>query len=225
MTVLLVRVTSAHDFSRVCFLSHVCADIPTNERVTLLCAFINENNKFQNVTGILGQLSNPMDTSQVLMNLTFQSINERVEHYSEASLSYNFHMGNVLSQPVQMEMRVLYFEEGDDDRLYSNLFFNETVQLVNPLQGSVTVESTFQVLFAVGVIGVVVMVLAGERVMELISPSKSAAGAAASEQGFGQNLRVPEGAQAKRSRAGKGSAPNSVTRQRKRGGGKKKKTN
>jgi len=43
------------------------------------------------------------------MNLTFQSINERVEHYSESTLSYAFHMGNVLSQPVQMEMRVLYF--------------------------------------------------------------------------------------------------------------------
>jgi len=107
--------------------------------------------------------------------------------------------------------------------LYSSLFFNETVQLVNPLQGSVTVESTFQVLFAVGVVGLIVMVLAGERVMAFVNPETGSKGAPATEQGFGQNVKVQEGARGRQADAGK-VAGTAVKRKSRGSKGKGKKT-
>jgi len=123
------------------------------EPVTVLIGFANKADETFNITAIGAQFHSPYDHSYFIQNFTRKFVSVTAEPNQQVTLEYKFTPDkNLEPLPFWLSGWIVY--NGTDGELYSNIFFNNTIEVIEK-PGEADTRRFFTVLTLVAIAGLV----------------------------------------------------------------------
>jgi len=134
------------------FPDHPTKQFPAGEEIKVVISAHNDASKPYNITAVMGSLNSPMDFDLYIQNFTQQVYFRLLPAGEELSVEYKFRPDPILSPREFIVALHLIYEDPEDNRMHSNLVFNQTVDIVE-MDKLIDTEMLFLYIMMAAVVG------------------------------------------------------------------------
>jgi len=153
-----LAVAASADVATVSVFPHYAAKkFIAGEPVEILLGFANNGEEEFNITHITASFNYPLDYSYFIQNFTIKEYNISVKPSTLVSLSYSF-LPDALLEPRDFGLVCSVFYRDLQGTNFTSVFFNSTVDLVEPA-GGVDTQTFFVVIFSIAFLGLITFLI------------------------------------------------------------------
>lgn len=105
--------------------------LPAGDIIEVLVGFHNGASSPYNITAVMGSLNSPLDFGIYVQNFTHMTYGLQVDRDGQASISYRFRPDPAL-HPREFTVALSVFYTNSLGQMFSNTFFNSTIEIVEP---------------------------------------------------------------------------------------------